>query len=59
MSSLETRWKAILHDECGVTSIEYAMLGALIAMVVIGSVRALGSNVLALYKMIAVKMPTV
>lgn len=59
MTRLHARCKALLLDERGVTSIEYALLGALIAMAVISAVSALGSNVLALYKMIAAEMPTV
>lgn len=57
MTSLLTQCKALLHDQRGVTSIEYALLGALIAMVIIGAVSALGREVHALYKLIAKEMP--
>lgn len=50
------QWK-LLRDEQGVTSIEYALLGALIAMVILASVSALGSTVLSLYQMIAAEIP--
>lgn len=62
-TSLETDVKRpmdqtkLLRNEQGVTSIEYALLGALIAMVIITSVAALGSNVHSLYQMIAAAVP--
>ncbi|CAJ0795033.1 hypothetical protein LMG7141_03033 [Ralstonia condita] len=46
-----------LRDEQGVTSIEYALLGSLIAIVILASVVALGSSVRSLYEMIAAAMP--
>jgi len=49
--------RKLLRNDHGVTSIEYALLGALIAMVIIGSVMALGVNVRALYQMIAAAVP--
>lgn len=49
--------RALQRDTHGVTSIEYALLAALIAMAILGAVSALGSNVLSLYQMIAAKMP--
>ena len=45
MPTLDAEWKRFLRDERGVTSIEYALLGALIAMAIIGGVSALGSAV--------------
>lgn len=41
------------QDESGVTSIEYALLGSLIAMAIVSSVAILGENVEALYTMVA------
>ncbi|CAJ0713070.1 MULTISPECIES: Flp family type IVb pilin [Ralstonia] len=46
-----------LRDDQGVTSIEYALLGSLIAIVILGSVVALGSGVKSLYEMIAAAIP--
>lgn len=37
--------KAFLSDEQGVTSIEYALIGVLIAVVILVSVRGLGGQV--------------
>lgn len=46
-----------LRDDQGVTSIEYALLGSLIAIVILASVIALGSSVKSLYEMIAAAIP--
>lgn len=42
-----------VRDESAVTSIEYALLGSLIAVVIVGSVTKLGINVLALYEIVS------
>jgi|HubBroStandDraft_5_1064220.scaffolds.fasta_scaffold10016_6 pilus assembly protein Flp/PilA len=39
----------MVHDEDGATMVEYGLLVALIAMVALGSVTALGVNVSSLY----------
>jgi len=57
MPGIRTLCTAFRRDTRGVTSIEYALLGALIAMVIIGAVSVLGSNVKALYEFIAAEMP--
>ncbi|CAG9165031.1 hypothetical protein LMG23992_00177 [Cupriavidus laharis] len=49
--------RLLQRDTQGVTSIEYALLGALIAMVIVSAVSALGGSVLGLYQMIAARMP--
>jgi len=56
MPSSKFRWQLVLQDELGVTSIEYALLGALIALVIIGAVSALGGDVQALYEMVAAEV---
>lgn len=44
------RWfKRLLHDERGATSMEYALMGSLIAIVCIATLVALGANVDGLY----------
>ncbi len=55
MPSPKFRWQ-LVQDELGVTAIEYALLGALIAIVIIGAVSALGGNVQALYEMVAAEV---
>ncbi|MCY1560897.1 Flp/Fap pilin component [compost metagenome] len=58
MSMLNAFWKKLQRDERGVTSIEYALLGALIAMAIVGGVSVLGVEVEALYKLIAAQVPS-
>ena len=58
MPTLDAEWKRLLCDERGVTSIEYALIGALLAMAIVGGVSTLGDAVQSLYQMIASKMPT-
>jgi pilus assembly protein Flp/PilA len=48
--------QALLQDESGVTAIEYALLGSLIAMAIVTSVTLLGGEVKALYDMVAGKV---
>jgi pilus assembly protein Flp/PilA len=43
----------LLQDEAGVTAIEYALMGSLVAMAIVVSVTALGLNLQALYDMVA------
>lgn len=47
----------LLHDDAGVTSIEYALLGMLIAVAIVVSVSSVGDAVKTLYESIAAKMP--
>lgn len=47
----------LLHDDAGVTSIEYALLGMLIAVAIVGAVSSVGDAVKTLYESIAAKMP--
>lgn len=46
----------IRADESAVTSIEYALLGALIAVVIVVSVTNLGSSLLALYNLVSTQV---
>lgn len=57
MSKLLARSAVFLRDDCGVTSIEYALLGSLIAMAIFGSVVTLGETVQGMYERIAARMP--
>lgn len=47
----------LLRDESGVTAIEYALLASLIAIAIILAVRAVGTNLMALYDKIARCIP--
>jgi len=48
---------ALVVDEEGATAIEYGLLAALIAGVIIGTVTTLGPKVLGLYNTIESKLP--
>ncbi|MBB3013577.1 MULTISPECIES: Flp family type IVb pilin [Cupriavidus] len=44
MQNLTTMFKQFIRDEDGVTAIEYGLIAALIAVVIIVSVRLIGTN---------------
>lgn len=46
----------LLADESGVTSIEYALIGSLIAVAIVTTVTTLGLNLSDLYRMVAGKV---
>jgi pilus assembly protein Flp/PilA len=46
------------HDEEGVTAIEYGLIAALVAVVIIGGATALGANLNAMFDFIAGKVST-
>lgn len=55
-----TRWRrASLGRQRGVTSIEYALVGALIAMVIVGTVTTLGLTLNDFYAMVSDKVASV
>jgi pilus assembly protein Flp/PilA len=45
--------QAFIRDEDGVTAIEYGLIAALIALVIIGSVSSLGTNLNSVFSDIA------
>jgi pilus assembly protein Flp/PilA len=53
MESTANQMRIFLDNESGVTSIEYALLAALIAMVIVGAVGTTGITLAALYTMVA------
>lgn len=44
MNRLLARWRALRADDTGVTAIEYGLIAALIAVVIIGTVMAVGGQ---------------
>jgi pilus assembly protein Flp/PilA len=48
--------KRFLKDEAGVTAIEYGLIAALIAVVIIGAVTLVGTNLTATFNTVAAKM---
>ena len=49
--------KGFFKDEAGVTSIEYGLLAALIALVIIGAVALVGTNLSGTFASIANTVP--
>ena len=48
--------RALMSDRKGVTALEYGLIAALIAVVIIGGVTAVGSNAAAVFNSIATKL---
>jgi pilus assembly protein Flp/PilA len=51
-------FQRFIADQSGVTAIEYGLIAALIAVVIIGSVTTLGTKISTTFTNIASKMPT-
>lgn len=49
-------WKRFLSDETGATAIEYGLIAALIAVVIITAVTALGSTIKTKLNLVVTKM---
>ena len=52
MSAIRCLWSRLLREECGASSVEYAIMGSLIAAVIVGSVTLFGGKVDALFNTI-------
>jgi pilus assembly protein Flp/PilA len=48
--------RAFLRDDDGVTAIEYGLIAALVAVVIIGGATALGANLNAMFDFVAGKV---
>ena len=53
MNSSSTLLRQFLHDEQAVTAIEYGLIAALIAVVIIASVQLVGTNLSTVFSSIA------
>lgn len=53
-----TKLRTLIHGEEGVTALEYGLIAALIAAVIVSAVTMLGNNVKATFESIAGEMPT-
>ena len=53
MKNLMNSMNSFLREEEGVTAIEYGLIAALIAVVIIAGVQLVGTNLLALFNEIA------
>ncbi|MDQ0141775.1 Flp family type IVb pilin [Cupriavidus necator] len=56
MNQLVTRLQAFHRDEDGVTAIEYGLIAALIAVVIIGTVQTVGTNLTAVFSFIGAEL---
>ncbi|WP_454741459.1 Flp family type IVb pilin [Cupriavidus necator] len=56
MHSLITRLKAFHRDEDGVTAIEYGLIAALIAVVIIATVKTVGTNLSGVFSFIGAEL---
>ncbi len=57
MRWLTIKVRIFLREEDGVTAIEYALIAALIALVIIGAVTVVGSNLLDLFNKVEAAFP--
>jgi pilus assembly protein Flp/PilA len=57
MKYFTTKFRSLCCKEEGVTAIEYALIASLIAVIIVGSVSAVGDQVLALYQSVADALP--
>ncbi|WP_427312718.1 Flp family type IVb pilin [Cupriavidus sp. H39] len=57
MKKIFTVISNLLHDDAGVSSIEYALLGMLIAIAIVSAVSTVGDSVKLMYELIASRMP--
>ncbi len=58
MKNLMNSMKSFLHDEEGVTAIEYGLIAALIAVVIIAAVTLVGENLEGIFNYIAGELST-
>lgn len=57
MKSLFLKAQRFIEEEDGVTAIEYGLIAALIAVVIIASVQLVGNKLDAVFKAIAAALP--
>jgi pilus assembly protein Flp/PilA len=57
MLTFRNNLRALIKDERGVTAMEYGLIAALVAVVIIGSVTTLGTNLSSTFSTIAGKFP--
>lgn len=53
VNKVATRFKLVTTDEKGATAIEYGLLAALIAVIIIGAVRLVGTNLSTTFNKVA------
>ena len=51
--AMVTSLRRFSRDECGATSIEYALIASGVSVVIVGTIATLGSNVKTMYSTVA------
>ena len=59
MSTFTTAIRTFIQDEDGVTALEYGMIAALIAAVIVGTVSTIGTRVEKGFKLVMDALPAV
>jgi pilus assembly protein Flp/PilA len=57
MSTFVSNFKALASDERGVTALEYGLIAGLVAVVIVGSVTALGTKLSGTFATIVAALP--
>jgi pilus assembly protein Flp/PilA len=57
MSMFLKNLKALARDERGVTALEYGLIAGLVAVAIVGSVKALGTTLTTTFTAIAAALP--
>jgi len=57
MREFLNHFKALAHDERGVTALEYGLIAGLVAVVIVASVTALGSKLSTTFTTIVAALP--
>ena len=57
MLTFRNNLRAFIKDERGVTAMEYGLIAALVAVVIIGSVTTLGTSLSSTFKAVATALP--
>jgi pilus assembly protein Flp/PilA len=57
MSTFRSSLRALMTDERGVTALEYGLIAGLIAVVIVTSVRTLGTQLVATFASVSAALP--
>jgi pilus assembly protein Flp/PilA len=57
MLTFRNNLRALIKDERGVTAMEYGLIAALVAVVIIGSVTTMGTSLSTTFKAVAAALP--
>jgi pilus assembly protein Flp/PilA len=49
-------WASFFHDESGVTAVEYALIVSMIAIIIIGAVKSVGSHLSTTFTTVAASL---